>query len=67
MDYSRINALTTENKYPLPVIDKLLDELNGATWFTSLDLCQAFTKSGWHMERNLKLPSKHTVVIMNTK
>ena len=31
-----------KNKYPLPIIDELLDELNGASWFTSLDMCLGF-------------------------
>ncbi|XP_062187935.1 uncharacterized protein LOC133891241 [Phragmites australis] len=42
VDYRRLNALTVKNKYPLPIIDELLDELAGAKWFTSLDLRAGF-------------------------
>lgn len=42
VDYRRLNALTIKNKYPLPVIDELLDELVGAQWFTTLDMSSGF-------------------------
>lgn len=42
VDYKRLNAMIVENKFPLPIIDELLDELVGAQWFTTLDLSLDF-------------------------
>ena len=38
IDYRELNNMTVKNCYPLPRIDDLFDQLQGASWFSKIDL-----------------------------
>jgi hypothetical protein len=42
VDYKRTNSITIKNKFPRTLIDEILDELNGAKYFTKLDFKYGF-------------------------
>ncbi|GKD44630.1 hypothetical protein Tco_1269275 [Tanacetum coccineum] len=46
IDYHELNKLTIKNRYPLPRIDDLFDQLQGARYFSKINL-----RSGYHQLR----------------
>jgi hypothetical protein len=50
VDYQPLNTVTVKNKYPLPCIDLLFDQLIGAQVFSKIDLLSGYHQIKIHEE-----------------
>ncbi|EAQ87652.1 hypothetical protein CHGG_04271 [Chaetomium globosum CBS 148.51] len=63
VDYRQLNNETVKNRYPLPLISRLRDQLSGAQHFTRLDLPTAYAhiriKEGDEWKTAFRTPNGH--------
>jgi hypothetical protein len=66
VDYRPLNAVTVKNKYPLPRIDVLFDQLAGARVLSKIDLLLVIIKSKFDLVTFLKLLSPLIMVFTSS-
>jgi hypothetical protein len=58
VDYRKLNTMTIKNKFPLPIVNELLDELAGTKFFSKLDLRASYHQIRMRSEDEGKTPFK---------
>ena len=61
VDYRKLNNITKQDAYPLPLIDEIFDALHGAKFFTTLDATSGY----WQVEIVPEYQEKSAFLIWN--
>lgn len=65
VDYWALNAIMVRDRFPIPSIDELFDELYGAKYFPKLDFLAGYHKTRIAQQIFTRRPFEHTRATMN--
>jgi hypothetical protein len=58
IDYRKLNEMTIKNRFPMPLVDDILDELVGTQYFSSLDMTAGYHQIRMGLEDEYKTTFK---------
>jgi hypothetical protein len=67
VDYRKLNAITVKNKFPMPLVDEILDELQGSKFFSKLDFKSDFYQVRMDPSDEHKTAFKTTMDTINSR
>jgi hypothetical protein len=58
IDYRRLNSMAIKNRFPMPLVDEILDELAGTQFFSSMDMTTGYHQIRMEKEDEFKTAFK---------
>ena len=66
VDYRKLNSITVKDAYPLPRVDKTLQSLGGACYFSTLDLASGYWQVKMDPEERTWLSPSNKAILNST-